>query len=225
MSSITSIDKKVLKGQLYKIKETQTVTITEKDENVNQRVRIHFKISDKKNFALYGEEWKSQYAPDSNIKKPDILAIYFDDKKNISEKVQAYRLDLKKDVGGDEGITHLIEQWNDGYKHCNAITQYYHNVKIKFGVICDNFDRERIEKSLSDKRRELQEISSHKEKLMSYKLGQIEQKNTKMIKILSDFLDNIFMLEQNEEYCKFKVYMTVYDEECDIHEFDISLPE
>ena len=46
-----------------------------------------------------------------------------------------------------------------------------------------------------------------------------------MIKILSDFLDNIFMLEQNEEYCKFKVYMTVYDEECDIHEFDISLPE
>lgn len=48
MSSITSIDKKVLKGQLYKIKETQTVTITEKDENVNQRVRIHFKISDKK---------------------------------------------------------------------------------------------------------------------------------------------------------------------------------
>lgn len=86
MSSITSIDKKVLKGQLYKIKETQTVTITEKDENVNQRVRIHFKISDKKNFALYGEEWKSQYAPDSNIKKPDILAIYFDDKKTYQKK-------------------------------------------------------------------------------------------------------------------------------------------
>lgn len=225
MSSITSSGKEITKGQLFKIRKPEQITVIEQNANVNQRVYIDLKISDKKNFAYFGEEWKGEYAPGLNIKKPDIFVIYFDDREDVSKKVKAYILDLKKDVGGDEVITHLIEQWQDGYKHCNTITQYYNDVNIEFGVICDNFDRERIKNSLLDKKRELEEINLNNKTLMSYKIGQIEQKNKKMIKILSDFLENTFSLEMNDDQlAKFSIYITIYNENDDVNEFSITLP-
>lgn len=140
-------NKTLLSGRLYRINTCRTIVFEEKD--TNDVVNINFEINDDQ-YGIYGNEYKPPFVEDNGGKKADILVLVIDEK---SKCFSSWVVDVKKTIGGEDVIYHLIEQLIESVKHKKAITTYLEEFEEEqhIGYITRDLQRDRIQETISKK--------------------------------------------------------------------------
>lgn len=141
-------NKKLLSGRLYKIKATRTIIFEEQE--TNDIVYIHFHIQNDQ-YGIYGNEYKPPFVEDEGGKRADLLILLIDEN---GKRFCSWVMDVKKAVGGEDVIYHLVEQLTESLKHKRAISTYLDGFEEEqhVGYITREVQRERIQEAISKKR-------------------------------------------------------------------------
>ena len=141
-------DKAAEPGRLYKIGACRTIVLEESD--TDDIVYIHFDIRDGQ-YGMYGNEYKPPFAADQGRKKADILALVVDERRN---HFCSWVLDVKKAIGGEDVICHLVGQLAESVRHKRAIATYLEDFTEEqhIGYITRDLQRGRIQESIRKKR-------------------------------------------------------------------------
>lgn len=141
-------NKPLLSGRLYRIDENRTIVFEEKE--TGDIVNIVFSINNHQ-YGVYGNEYKPPFVDDKGGKKADILVLVVDDKQRC---FSSWVLDVKKSVGGEDVICHLVEQLIQSVKHKRAITSYLEEYEEEqhIGYITRDLQRSRIQETICKKR-------------------------------------------------------------------------
>lgn len=131
------------KGVLNEFADSRIITFTEPE--VGDMVDVEYQLTegDKGYFA---EEYRPNTIAKEDAKVIDITACIINEKKGIC---CWWLYDLKKDVGGQDVIRHLCEQWQAAYSYLsNSVLNFLIDISIvpigSIGVITRNFDTDRI---------------------------------------------------------------------------------
>lgn len=140
-------NKPLLSGRLYRITTCRTIIFEEKE--TQDIVNIHFSIYDNQ-YGIYGNEYKPPFVEDNGGKKADILVLVIDEEK---KHFSSWVIDVKKTIGGEDVICHLVEQLIESIKHKKAITTYLEGFEEEqhVGYITRDLQRERIQEVISKK--------------------------------------------------------------------------
>lgn len=140
-------NKELTSGRLYRVDACRTIVFEEKD--TEDMVRIDFFIKDNQ-YGIYGNEYKPPFVEDQGGKKADILALVIDENK---KRFSSWVVDVKKTVGGEDVIYHLVEQLIESVKHKKAITTYLEEFEEEqhIGYITRALQRDRIQETISKK--------------------------------------------------------------------------
>lgn len=189
-----------IKGSLNEVVKDMTICFCEKQKDGTQDI-VNLV------YMLHGEqygEYAEEFLPDTVTKNGhnviDITVLLLDEKNN---KGIWYLFDVKTDVGGEDVIFHLMEQWKCSYQYLrNSVLNYVSSIKFadNLGVVTRNFDEQRIRKAIASKEqvihdcdvKAIQSIAGAKKRNDNIKLKQ-------EIKYLSDFLDRKFFYKDNLE--------------------------
>lgn len=141
-------NKPLLSGRLYRLDESRTVIFEEGE--TGDVVNIIFTIGNHQ-YGIYGNEYKPPFIDDKGGKKADILVLVVDDKRR---SFCSWVLDVKKSVGGEDIICHLVEQLIQSVKHKRAITTYLEEYEEEqhIGYITRDLQRDRIQETICKKR-------------------------------------------------------------------------
>lgn len=141
-------NRQVLPGRLYRVEKSRTLNFEEQE--TDDAVEIMFHIGDGQ-YGIYGNEYKPPFVEDQGGKKADILALVIDDKQ---KRFSSWVVDVKKTVGGEDVICHLVEQLIESVKHKKAITTYLdeYTEEQHIGYITGNKQDDRIQEAISRKR-------------------------------------------------------------------------
>lgn len=140
-------NKELLSGRLYRVDTSRTIIFEEK--STNDVVNIDFCINDNQ-YGIYGNEYKPSFVDDSGGKKADILVLVIDENE---KRFSSWVVDVKKTIGGEDVICHLIEQLTESVKHKRAITTYLEEFEEEqhIGYITRSLQRDRIQETISKK--------------------------------------------------------------------------
>jgi len=140
-------NKELLSGRLYKIDKCRKVIFEEKD--TKDIVYINFAIKDHQ-YGIYGKEYKPSFVEDKGGKKADILVLVIDEN---SKRFSSWVVDVKKSIGGEDIIYHLVEQLMESVKHKKAIATYLDDFEEEqhIGYITRDLQRDRIRETISKK--------------------------------------------------------------------------
>lgn len=189
-----------VKGSLNEVVRDMTICFCENQKDGTQdRVSLIFRLQGEQ-YGEYAEEFLPNTVTKSGHNVIDITALLLDE---TNEKGAWYLLDVKKDVGGEDVIFHLMEQWKCSYQYLrNSVLNYVSSIKFadNLGVVTRNFDEQRIRKAIASKEqvihdcdvKAIQSIAGAKKRNDNIKLKQ-------EIKYLSDFLDRKFFYKDNLE--------------------------
>ena len=139
--------KNLSSGRLYRINSCRKIVFEE--TKTNDLVNINFSIQDNQ-YGIYGNEYKPPFVEDKGGKKADILVLVIDeDSKHFSSWV----VDVKKTIGGEDVIYHLVEQLIESVKHKKAISTYLEGFKEEqhIGYITRDLQSERIQETIAKK--------------------------------------------------------------------------
>ncbi len=197
---------KLKKGQepqrssLYEIKEERVIHFKEKKSAEN--VDIEFVLTGKQK-GFYAEEYRPATIAEEGAKLIDITAFIIDES---AEKCKWYVYDVKKDVGGEDDIFHLYEQWQDGVKYLKkSVLEYLEDYQMEehVGVMTRHFDEERISKAISLRENKIAEIKELAYKsLAGRKMLPEKPKLEAEKKLLTDVLNRkFFYKERNTLQC------------------------
>lgn len=141
-------NKRLLSGRLYRIDISRTIVFEEKD--TDDVVHINFHINDGQ-YGIYGNEYKPSFVEDHGSKRADILALVIDDKHR---RYSSWVFDVKKAIGGEDVICHLVEQLIESVKHKKAITTYLeeYEEEAHVGYITRCLQHDRIQETILRKR-------------------------------------------------------------------------
>lgn len=137
----------LLPGRLYRIDISRTIVFEEKD--TNDIVNINYCLSEDQ-YGIYGNEYKPPFVEDNAGKKADILALVIhEDTKRFSSWI----VDVKKTIGGEDVIFHLIGQLMESVKHKRAIAAYLEDFveEQHIGYITRDLQRDRIQETICKK--------------------------------------------------------------------------
>lgn len=180
---------KLIAGRLYKIWANRTIQFEE--EETADIVNINFSIAENQ-YGIYGNEYKPPFIEDNGGKKADILAFVIDEGK---EKFSSWVLDVKKAVGGEDVIYHLIEQLTESLKHKKSITTYLDDFveEQHVGYITRDLQRDRIQETISKKSTYLSKEQENLECMPTLIKTQAQRKLLKeqvKLGLLCDFQNN-----------------------------------
>lgn len=131
------------KGVLNEFTDNRVITFTEPE--TGDVVDVEYQL-DKNDKGYFSEE----YRPDTIAKRDanviDITACIINEETGMCDW---WLYDVKKDVGGQDVIMHLCEQWQAAYRYLNnSVLNYLVDSSIEstgnIGVITRNFDTDRI---------------------------------------------------------------------------------
>lgn len=132
------------KGVLNEFTDSRIITFTEPE--VGDVVDVEYQLTegDKGYFA---EEYRPDTIAKEDAKVIDITACIINEKAGMC---YWWLYDLKKDVGGQDVIWHLCEQWQAAYSYLsNSVLNFLIDIPIEpigsIGVITRNFDTNRIQ--------------------------------------------------------------------------------
>ena len=132
------------KGVLNEFTDSRIITFTEQE--VGDVVDVEYQLTegDKGYFA---EEYRPDTIAKEDAKVIDITACIINEKAGMC---YWWLYDLKKDVGGQDVIRHLCEQWQAAYSYLsNSVLNFLIDIPIEsigsIGVITRNFDTGRIQ--------------------------------------------------------------------------------
>lgn len=139
--------KELQANQLYRVETCRSIVFEEK--NTNDVVNIHFHLKGSQ-YGIYGNEYKPPFAEDIGEKKADILVLVIDEN---DERFSSWIFDVKKTVGGEDVIYHLIEQLIESVRHKSAVATYLEDYKEEqhIGYITRELQRDRIQETISRK--------------------------------------------------------------------------
>lgn len=190
-----------IKGSLNEVLENKTIRFCEEQKDgTRDIVNIGFELQGKQ----YGE-YAEEFLPDTITKDGqnviDITALLVD---QTNQKGIWYLLDVKKDVGGEDVIFHLMEQWKCSYQYLrNSVLNYVSEIVFlgNLGVVTRNFDEERVKKTIKSKENEIN--SCEEKKVRSIAGAKKRNDNIKLkqeVKYLSDFIDRKFYYKDSLEH-------------------------
>lgn len=176
----------LLSGRLYRIRADRTVVFEEKE--TGDMVHIHFFIRDGQ-YGIYGNEYKPTFVEDLGGKKADILVLVIDEK---SRCFASWVVDVKKSVGGEDVIYHLVEQLAESVKHKKAIATYLEDFQEEqhIGYITRELQRDRIQQAIDKKRSFLEKEKAsirYMPSLIGMKANLRLLEEEAGLKVLSDF--------------------------------------
>lgn len=189
-----------IKGSLNEVPDGQEIVFVEGQTGNKERVKMVFHLQSQSQYALYGEEFKGQYASDGENKKVDITIFIADEERGQA----AYFLaDVKSTIGGKDVILHLIEQWRDGKRYLNnEILGYLKkevNLEEHVMVITQCFDEERIQREIELLRKE-DDIQPKNDMIAKKQLLMSGNKERKELEELENFILHKFRCKENGEY-------------------------
>ena len=138
----------LLSGRLYRVEKNQTVMFEEKETDDIVYVRFCMKSGQ---YGIYGNEYKPPFVEDKGGKKADILALAIDEDRQC---FSSWVFDVKKSVGGENVIYHLVEQLMESVRHKNAIAIYLEDYAedVHIGYITREIQRDRIQETIVKKK-------------------------------------------------------------------------
>lgn len=141
-------DEELLRGRLYRLESSRVVVFKEKD--TKDTVNLNFVILDGQ-YGIYGEEYKPPFIESRGEKKADILAFVIDD---VRKCFSSWIFDVKKTVGGEDVIYHLVEQLSESCRHKKSIATYLEDYMQEehIGYITHDLQKERIEEVVYKKK-------------------------------------------------------------------------
>ena len=139
--------KELQSGQLYTVETSRTIIFEEKD--TNDIVNIKFCLQDDQ-YGIYGNEYKPSFIEGKGEKRADILALVVDEN---NKRFGSWILDVKKTVGGEDVICHLVEQLIESFKHKSSIAIYLEDYEEEqhIGYITRDLQSDRIQEAISKK--------------------------------------------------------------------------
>lgn len=142
-------------------------------------------------YMLYAEEYCAPFMNKREYKKADILALAVDEQK---QQYHSYLFDVKKDVGGDEVIFHLISQWKGSLLHLSTLLNYLSGYagKQTIGVITRQVNWARIKKSIADKKQDLKQMENGPDTIAKAKLVSLLFEKRQTIQVLEKFTGGYF---------------------------------
>ena len=167
------------KGRLYRVTSCQTIEFEEKD--TNDIVNIIFLLQDEQ-YGVYGNEYKPPFVEDNGGKKADILVLVIDEEK---QRFNSWIFDVKKTIGGEDVICHLVEQLAESIQHKKSLTTYFENYEEEehVGYITQEIQKDRIQETILHKSSYVREEKEKIEKLPAL------IRNTAKLKLLKEELD------------------------------------
>lgn len=181
--------KELLPGTLYRTVTPATIVFTEKD--TNDIVNINFQTKNGQ-YGIFGNEYKPPFVETEGIKKADILALVIDEKNQC---FSSWIFDVKKTVGGEDVIYHLVDQIKESVKHKKSITTYIEEFAEDqhIGYITHELQHDRINETIVKKRECLEQ-----EKLQIQKMPVLvaTAANLKLLKEQAKL--KVLMLFQND---------------------------
>ena len=137
----------LLSGRLYRVYSDKTIILEERE--TDDVVHIHFLIKEGQ-YGIYGNEYKPPFIEDKGGKKADIFILVIDERRCC---FSSWVIDVKKSVGGENVIYHLVEQLTEAVKHKSAITTYLDEYAEEFhiGYITREICRDRIQETIKKK--------------------------------------------------------------------------
>ncbi|MBQ7840588.1 MAG: hypothetical protein IJ390_08930 [Lachnospiraceae bacterium] len=184
------------KRNLYIIEKDRVIDFKEKENGDSVEIKFYPKEGQ---YGIYAEEYLPETAVKTGRKKADITALIVDEDNNIGEAVVA---DVKSDVGGEDVIAHLCEQWQDGLRYVRHTIFYMladdFRMKERLMVITRNFDEGRIRRSLEAKKKKLQELKENSEKVLAAKkmLAMSGSSDAQEIELCERFLNRKFIYKE-----------------------------
>ena len=140
-------NKELLSGRLYRITACRTIIFEEKD--TDDIVNINFEIVGNQ-YGIYGNEFKPSFVEDKGGKKADILVLVIDEENKC---FSSWIVDVKKTIGGEDVIYHLVEQLRESFKHKKAVVTYLEDFveEQHIGYVTRDLQRDRIQETISKK--------------------------------------------------------------------------
>lgn len=113
--------------------ENVTFWFYEHDENTDEKIFIKTAYSEM-NYGFLGHECAKQYV--DNSKAADLMCILVTDQ---SAYCRIY--DVKKKIGGEDVITHLIEQWNTSMRYAVSLAEELEcSIHKSIGVFTEDYN-------------------------------------------------------------------------------------
>lgn len=182
-------NKALFPGRLYRIEESRTIVFEEKE--TGDAVNIIFCIQNRQ-YGIYGNEYKPPFVEDRGGKKADILVLVIDERR---KRFSSWILDVKKAVGGEDVICHLVGQLVESVKHKRAIAAYLDDYEEEqhIGYITRDLQKNRIQETIAKKKAYLEKEKADIERMpvligMEARLGLLKEEAK--LKLLSAFQDD-----------------------------------
>ncbi len=142
------------KGVLNEFSDSRTITFREQE--AGDIVDVEYQLNENKK-GYFSEEYRPDTIAKKDAKVIDLTAFIIDENE---KKCYWWLYDVKKDVGGQDVIIHLCEQWKASYQYLNnSVLNYMEDMGMKIvgnmGVITRNFDMERIKSEFISRFRHL----------------------------------------------------------------------
>lgn len=189
-----------IKGNLNEVDKDMTIRFSEEQQDGTcDIVNLKFELKEEQ----YGE-YAEEFLPDTVTKVGhnviDITALLVDE---INQKGIWYLLDVKADIGGEDVIFHLMEQWKCAYQYLrNSVLNYVSPIEFSdnLGIVTRNFDEQRVKKAIEQKENVIDDCDG--KAIKSIAEAKKRKDNIKLkqeVKYLSDFLDRKFYYKDSLE--------------------------
>lgn len=212
-----------IKGSLHIVEESRSILFEEK--NTKDRVNINCSLK-KGQYGVYSEEYLPETVMGEGHKRADITALVMDEDENIGN---LYLADVKSDIGGEDVIFHLCEQWQDGLKYMNHGIICYLNDSFemheKLMVITRNFDTERIKKEIGGRKRRIEELKSNSLNMLSARkqLAVGGAKMQKEMELLGRFVQKKFIYKEGKQEREYIFSIGILEEKRGRFEYDLEV--
>ncbi len=123
--------------------ENVTFWFHEHDKNTDERIFIKTAYSEM-NYGFLGHECAKQYV--DNSKAADLMCILVTDQ---SAYCRIY--DVKKKIGGEDVITHLIAQWNTSMRYAVSLAEELEcSIHKSIGVFTETYDKDMLKDDIDN---------------------------------------------------------------------------
>ncbi len=208
-------DREPQKTVLNEFSKSRTIVFWENE--TRDRVDVVYLLGENDR-GFYSQEYRPDTVAKEDAKIIDITAFVINEEKRTCR----FKLcDVKKDVGGEDVVRHLCQQWQASYQYLyHSVLAYLDDdtdVQGELGAITRNFDVGRIEKELNSLKEKLEKLSSDQEKpqMLARRKGQMA---LPALREMTEFLEKVlqgkisFRMAGRDVELPVKVYHSTYRE-------------
>lgn len=195
------------KTALYEFREPRTISFLEK--HTGETVDVSFRLKGEQK-GFYAEEYRPATISKDGAKVLDITAFILDE-AGETKTCGWYLFDVKTDVGGEDDIFHMWEQWTEGLQYLkNSVLNYLQGYRTQqhIGVITRHFDTERMDREIASRKERIAEMESQARRTLAGRKKLLEKPALKKeTELLENVRNQFFFYWENGSLrrCPFEV--------------------